>query len=91
MTVTVGDITFDNVLYDRDADVLYLHVGDPGSAVSFDESAEGHALRDDADGTLVGITIVNVRWLLERDGAIVLTPPQLRLEADGVAEVLAAT
>lgn len=39
---------------------------------------------------LVGITIVNARWLLDRDGAIVVTPPQLRVEADGLAEALAA-
>jgi hypothetical protein len=29
MTVILGDLEFDNVMYDGDADVLYLHVGDP--------------------------------------------------------------
>lgn len=90
MTVTVGSITFDQVTYDRQADVLYLSVGNPAEAVDFDESAEGHALRYDADGRLVGLTIVGARRLLEGDGAIVVTPPQLRFEHDDLAAVLAA-
>jgi YD repeat-containing protein len=90
MTVTVGSITFDRVSYDRDADVLYLSVGDPAQAVDFDESAEGHALRYDASGRLVGLTIVDARRLLERDDEIVVTPPQLRVERDDLAAVLAA-
>jgi hypothetical protein len=48
MNVTVGNVVFDNVAYDRKADVLYLHVGDPATAVDFEESPEGHALRYDA-------------------------------------------
>jgi uncharacterized protein YuzE len=90
MTVTVGQITFDNVSYDRDADVLYLSVGDPSVAVNFEESAEGHSLRYDAEGRLVGITIVNARASLEKNGAIIVSPPQLRVEAEGLAEALAA-
>ena len=43
MTVSIGS-TFDHVDYDADADVLYLHVGDPANATDFDESPEGHAL-----------------------------------------------
>jgi YD repeat-containing protein len=73
MNVTVGKVVFDNVAYDREADVLYLHVGDPATAVDFDESPEGHALRYDAAERLVGITIVNARWLLDRDGRVTVT------------------
>lgn len=60
MSVTIGDITFDRVGYDAEADVLYLHVGDPSAAVDFDEIPEGHALRfdGDGDGNVVGITLV---------------------------------
>jgi len=90
MTLTIGSVTFDRASYDQDADVLYLSVGDPGKAVDFDESAEGHALRYDADGRLVGLTIVGAGRLLERNGAIVVTPPQLRIERDDLAAVLAA-
>jgi uncharacterized protein YuzE len=60
VSITVGHTTFDRVQYDPEADVLYLHVGDPSRAVDFDESPEGHALRYDSDGKLAGITIVNV-------------------------------
>jgi uncharacterized protein YuzE len=87
-TVTIGGIEFDRVVYDRDADVLYLHVGDPGSAVDFDSTPEGHHTRYGADGSLVGVTIVNARWLLEQDGEIVLTLPQQKVRAPDLAEVL---
>jgi YD repeat-containing protein len=90
MTLTIGSVTFDRVSYDREADVLYLSVGDPARAVEFDEATEGHALRYDADGRLVGITIVGASELLEQDGEIVVTPPQLRVERDDLAAVLAA-
>ena len=63
MSVTIGPITFDRVQYDADADVLYLHVGDPSSAVDFDETPEGHAVRLDAQGHVVGVTLVGARRL----------------------------
>lgn len=76
MSIHIAGISFDNVFYDAPADVLYLHVGDPHTAVDFDESPEGHALRFDAEGRLVGITIVSPRHFLERDGKLVITVPQ---------------
>ncbi len=88
-TVTLGGIEFDRVVYDREGDVLYLHVGDPGSAVDFDSTPEGHHTRYGPDGSLVGVTIVNARWLLEQDGEIVLTLPQQKVHAPDLAGVLA--
>ena len=76
MSITVGHTTFDRVRYDADADVLYLHVGDPSQAVDFDESPEGHALRYDGDAKLVGITIVNAKQLLDGAKPIVITIPE---------------
>jgi uncharacterized protein YuzE len=76
MSITVGNTTFDRVQYDAEADVLYLHVGDPKRAVDLDESPEGHALRYDREGTLVGITIVNAKRLLESAEPIVVTIPE---------------
>lgn len=81
-------IEFDNVFYDADGDVLYLHVGEPKTAVDFDESTEGHHLRGDAHGQLVGITILNARWLLERDGKITVSLPGLEVEASDLEGVL---
>jgi uncharacterized protein YuzE len=75
MTVRIADITFDRVEYDAEADVLYLHVGDPSSAVDFDETPEGHALRFDEDGNVVGLTLIRPKRLLERDGELRVTLP----------------
>ena len=75
MSVTIADITFDRVEYDSDADVLYLHVGDPSSAVDFDETPEGHALRFDAEGRLVGITLVRPKHILDESGRLRITLP----------------
>ena len=91
MNITIGNTTYDNVNYDAEADVLYLHVGDPGTAVDFDESPEGHALRFNAEGRLVGVTVVNAKRLLEREGKITLTTPQrVEVGADALSSALAA-
>ncbi|MEX1358367.1 MAG: DUF2283 domain-containing protein [Gaiellaceae bacterium] len=86
----IAGIEFDNNLYDREADVLYLHVGDPASAVDFDGTPEGHHTRYGPDGSLVGLTIVNARWLLEQDGEIVLTLPEQKVRATDLGDALAA-
>lgn len=70
---TISDIGFDRVEHDTDADVLYLHVGDPSRAVDYDETPEGHAARFDHDNELVGLTLVRPRRLLERDGELRVT------------------
>lgn len=75
MTVTIGHLIFDRVRYDADADVLYLHIGDPEGAVEFDETPEGHAVRLDADGQVVGLTLVGARRLLEENGEVQVTLP----------------
>ena len=75
MTVTIADIEFDRVEYDADADVLYLHVGDPSRAVDYGETPEGHAARFDRDGELVGLTLVHPKRLLKRDGELHITIP----------------
>ena len=89
MSVQIAGITFDNVNYDAAADVLYLHVGNPDRAVDFDTSAEGHHLRFDGNGELVGLTIVNAKWLLEREGEITITiPERVRVPGGALAEAL---
>ncbi len=89
-TVTIAGVEFDRVVYDAGGDVLYLHVGDPGSAVDWDATPEGHATRYGPDGSLIGLTIVNARWLLEQEGRIVLTLPEQRVEAPDLSEIVAA-
>lgn len=90
MTVKIAGIEFDNNFYDREADVLYLHVGDPASAVEFDATPEGHHTRYGPDGTLVGITIVNARQALDDQGELVLTLPEQTVHAPDLRAVLAA-
>jgi uncharacterized protein YuzE len=88
--VKIAGVEFDRVVYDREADVLYLHVGDPSSAVDFDATPEGHATRYGADSSLVGITIVNAHWLLAEDGKIVITLPERRIEVTDLGDALVA-
>lgn len=79
--VKIAGIEFDNNFYDREVDILYLHVGGTASAVDFDGTVEGDATRYGPDGSLVGLTILNARLRLEEDGKIELTFPQRRVEA----------
>ena len=89
MSITIAGVTFDRVRYDAEGDVLYLHVGDPSTAVDFDESPEGHALRFDAQGGLVGLTIVNTRWLRDQAGPLVVTlPPSVELDPEALGSAI---
>ncbi|HEX8958246.1 MAG TPA: DUF2283 domain-containing protein [Solirubrobacterales bacterium] len=91
MSVTIADVAFDRVRYDADADVLYLHRGAPGDAVAFDESPEGHHLRFDGSGELVGVTIVRPLWLLENEGKVTITlPERISISRDELGAALAA-
>lgn len=87
--VTIAGITFDNNLYDREGDVLYLHVGEPTDAVDFDGTAEGDATRYGPDGSLVGLTILNAKLRMEEAGEIVLTLPEQRIVVTDLGQVLA--
>jgi hypothetical protein len=68
-------------------------VGDPTTAVDFDESPEGHALRFDAQRRLVGLTLVRPRHLLDRGHPIVVTVPRpepVTIDAATLSRVLTA-
>lgn len=67
MTVTIGHLTFDNATYDERGDILYLHVGERQAAADSEETPEGHVLRFDATGKIIGLTIINAKWLLAPD------------------------
>lgn len=91
MTLKIGNITFDRLTYDEHGDVLYLHVGVQRPAADGEETPEGHVLRFDAGGELIGLTIVSARALLDRDGSISVTiPERFALTRDELAPVLAA-
>jgi uncharacterized protein YuzE len=90
MTVKIAGIEFDNVTYDREADVLYLWAGEPRRPASDDASPEGHYLQFGEDGSLIAITIVNARWILEQEGKVTITLPEHRIETTDLGSVLAA-
>ncbi len=90
MIVEADGIKFDNNAYDAEGDVLYLQVGEPTAAADFDASVEGHYLRYDPGGDLMGVTIVNARKILEQEGVIAVTLPDRRLEITNVGDLLAA-
>ncbi len=90
-TVTIGPYRFDDISYDVDGDVLYLSIGKPRAAADSDETPEGHVVRLDEHGHVIGVTIINARWLLQRDGVVDITlPTTLHASSTELASVLAA-
>jgi YD repeat-containing protein len=63
--------------------VLYLSVphyeGPPAKASS---TPEGHSVEYDATGRVVGMTLTNVSWLLDRDGGLTITLPAGHVSPD---------
>lgn len=89
--VHVGPYEFDHVSYDADGDVLYLRHGERQATADTVGTPEGHAVRLDADGQVIGITIVNAKWLLERDGKLTITvPSRIETSADEISQALTA-
>ncbi len=89
VTIHIGPLVFDHADYDAEGDVLYLHVGAP-EAGEGEETPEGHVLRF-APGTqrLVGLTVINAKHVLERDGRLVVTVPEtVSASADELAPAL---
>jgi uncharacterized protein YuzE len=91
MTITIGQLIFDHMTYDAAGDVLYLHVGEPQEATDADETPEGHVVRYGADDQVIGLTLTNVKWLLDRDGSIAVTVPhQVTVEPTMLAPAINA-
>jgi uncharacterized protein YuzE len=90
MTLTIAGATFDQHEYDDRGDVLYLSVGPPREAVRTIATPEGHAVDYDETGAVIGITLVNVQLLLDRDGMLTLSLPPVHIAAEALAPVLVA-
>jgi uncharacterized protein YuzE len=89
MTVKIDDLLFDRVKYDAEDDVLYLGRGTSNVAADGAATPEGHALRYDIDGQVIGVTIVNAKWLLDRDGYLKITMPhEVRVQPGELAAAL---
>jgi len=91
MSITIAATTFEHHHYDQRGDVLYLSAADyegpPAKAFS---TPEGHNIEYDQSGAVIGMTLVNVRFLLERDGMLTLSLPPEHLAAEALAPVLVA-
>lgn len=71
--------------------MLYLHVGEPQEGED-EETPEGHVLRF-APGAqhIVGLTVLGAQEILDRDGELCITIPDLvKASADDLAPALAA-
>lgn len=90
LDVHIGPLVFDHVDYDAEGDVLYLHAGAPQEAEG-EETPEGHVLRyQPGTSRIVGLTVINARWLLERDGRLIITVPEtVEASAEDLAAALA--
>jgi uncharacterized protein YuzE len=91
VTIHIGPLVFDHADYDPEGDVLYLHIGAP-QAGEGEETPEGHVLRF-APGTqqIVGLTIINAKHVIDRDGRLVVTVPEtVEASADELAPALQA-
>jgi uncharacterized protein YuzE len=89
--IKIGPLVFDNAEYDSEGDVLYLHVGHPQEAEG-EETPEGHVLRfEPGTQRIIGLTVINARWLLDRDGRLTVTIPEtVEASADELAPALSA-
>jgi uncharacterized protein YuzE len=90
MSITIDGIEFDHHSYDERGDVLYLSIGDPQIPAETDATPEGHAVDVDADGKVIGMVLVGVRWLMERDGELRVTWPDGHVSHDAPSAVLPA-
>lgn len=88
MTLTIAGIEFDHHDYDERGDTLYLHVGPPREPARALETPEGHTVDYDEDGTVIGLELMNVRWTLDREGALSLTWPRAELSAKQLDSVV---
>jgi uncharacterized protein YuzE len=75
MTLKVGGIEFDHVLYDEARDVLYLSVGDPRAAADEQLTPEGHVVRLDENGDVIGLTLINAGWIAKQNGEVSVSLP----------------
>ena len=74
MSLRAGPYTFNSVTYDAPSDVLYATMAGPRSGTRT-ETAESHILRFDERGRFFGITLVNPREQLAREGGVFVSLP----------------
>lgn len=90
LNIKIDDLTFDHGDYDPEGDVLYLGRGDTNNRSDAALTPEEHGVRYDSEGEVIGVTIINARRIIERDGFLTITlPHSVRVEAGQLAAALA--
>jgi uncharacterized protein YuzE len=74
LSIQIGGWDFDQIVYDGEADVLYLSMGPPQGGYG-EETPEGHFLRFNEQGRFYGVTLVDAQRLWNDLGEIVVTVP----------------
>jgi hypothetical protein len=91
-TVHVSAVDLElNGSYEPVGDVLYLSAAGDDKQAPAQETPEGHAVRLADDGRVTQLTVINAKWLLDRDGELIATlrdGRQLRLHREDVQEIL---
>jgi uncharacterized protein YuzE len=75
MALRAGPYTFTHVTYDSSSDVLYAGFEPQRRQGRRQRTPEEDFLRFDEEGRFVGVTLVNPRSRLEREGAVNLSLP----------------
>lgn len=89
MNVKIDDLIFDRANYDADGDVLYLARGNTSVASEAALTPEGHGVRYDTNGEVIGVTIINARRIIRRDGHVTITLPHaVQAQAEELAAAL---
>lgn len=52
---------------------MYVSVGEPRTAADSQETPEGHVIRYDTREHIIGVSIVNAKWIFDLDQAIAVT------------------
>lgn len=89
MNINIDGLEFDRAKYDADGDVLYLARGASAEDSDAALTPEGHGIRYDAEGRVMGVTIINARRVLERNGHLTITlPHEVHVKAHDLAGAL---
>jgi uncharacterized protein YuzE len=74
VSLRAGPYTFSHVTYDAPSDVLYAALTSPAPGER-KETPEAHLLRFDDEGRFTGITLINPRDQVAREGAVYISLP----------------
>ena len=91
VNLTLGPATFGRLAYDPGAGVIHLQVNAGAPDVHVERCPEGHQVRFDAQGNLVGLSLVGAKGLVERgEPAVITATERIELGPQALATGLGA-